>query len=73
MLSKFFSQDIRAAYDEVLHWYKNIFPVPWDNTGKRFVNELSRLFKVFAEATALEEIALEIGGDSPSSCCCGHA
>jgi hypothetical protein len=53
-----FSQSVNAAYSEIVHWKRNIFPVPLGRVGKRFVTELSRLFRAYAEASALESIAL---------------
>ena len=32
------------AYDEVVHWKKNVFVVFFGRVGKEFVQELSRLF-----------------------------
>ena len=47
-----------TAYAEVLHWKGNLFPIPHGNSGKRFVRELSRLFRAFGEDTSIECIAL---------------
>ena len=44
-----FSQAIHAAYAE---WKRNLFPVPFGSSGKRFVKEMSCLFRVFAESSA---------------------
>ena len=46
------------AYSEVVHWEKNAFTVPFDNTGEEFVLQLSRLLRAYADGTALESIAL---------------
>lgn len=40
------SQSVMAAYNEVLHWRKNFFPVLYGSVGKRFVSEMSRLYRV---------------------------
>ena len=49
---------IDQAYQEVVHWRKNVFQVPWGTSGKQFVSELVRLFQAHAEATALESVAI---------------
>ncbi len=50
---------LAAAYAEVVHWKKNLFPVPRGSSGKKFVMELSRLFRGYAEQSALESVALQ--------------
>ncbi len=35
-----------------------MFQVPFGKVGKKFVQELSRLFRAYAEGSALESIAL---------------
>ena len=54
-----FSHSLEAAYAEVVHWKPNTFPIPFGNAGKKFTQELSRLFRAYAEGTALESIALK--------------
>ncbi len=54
-----FLHAIEAAYAEVTGWRRNLFRVPSGKHGKAFVSELSRLFRSFAEATALESVALK--------------
>ena len=54
-----FTNSLSAAYAEVVHWRKNLFPVPLGSSGKRFVQELSRLFRAYAEQSALESVALQ--------------
>ena len=53
-----FIHSLTTAYSEVTHWRKNHFTVPLGNIGKKFVGELSRLFRAFAEQSALESVAL---------------
>ena len=50
---------IEKAYDEVVHWKMNLFPVPFGKAGKQFVSELARLYRAFAEGSALESISLK--------------
>ena len=53
-----FTNSLNAAYTEIVKWKPNIFPVPLGNVGKKFVQELSRLFRAYAEGSALESVAL---------------
>jgi len=52
-------QSLNEAYAEVVHWRSNTFKVPFGNAGKGFVAELSRLYKAYADGSALEAIALK--------------
>ena len=52
-----FIQFISSAYSEVVHW--DTFIVPYGNAGKKFVNELSTLYRAYAEGTALECVAMK--------------
>ena len=54
-----FAHVIHSAYSEVVHWRRNVFLVPSGKTGKAFVVELSKLLNAFAQASALESVALE--------------
>ena len=54
-----FTQVIEAAYAETVTWRRNLFNIPSGKNGKAFVSELARLFRSFAEATALELVALK--------------
>ena len=54
-----FRHSLDACYAEVVHWRKNSFKVPAGNAGKYFVQELSRLFKAFAEKSSLETVAFK--------------
>ena len=49
---------IQSCYEEVVHWRRNIFKVPTGKAGNQFVRELSRLFRGYAEGSALESISL---------------
>ncbi len=50
---------ISTAYDEVVCWRRNNFPVPTSKAGTAFIPELSGLFRAYAEGTALECVALK--------------
>ena len=54
-----FSNSLNRAYDEAIHWKMDLFRVPYGKAGKAFVSELARLFRSFAEGTALESVALK--------------
>ena len=47
-----------SAYEQVVHWRRNVFLIPFGKPGKLFVKELARLYQAFAEDTALSSIAL---------------
>ena len=50
---------VEKAYDEVVHFKMNLFRVPFGKAGKQFVSELARLYRAFAEGSALESISLK--------------
>ena len=54
-----FSQLVSSAYEKVVHWRHNIFLIPSGKAGKAFVRELARLYQAYADASALECIALK--------------
>ena len=54
-----FMHSVTAAYAEVVHWRRNTFSVPYGSAGKKFVSELSKLYRAYAEGSALEPIALK--------------
>ena len=54
-----FTHALNAAYAEAVHWRKNNFAIPYGNHGKQFVLVISRLFRAYAEVSALESIALK--------------
>ena len=59
------TQDINNAYDEIVHWRRNVFKIPSGKAGKSFVRELTRLFKAYAECSSLEGIALKAAMSLP--------
>ena len=52
------TQQLCLVYSEIVHWKKNLFYVPSGSAGKSFVWELARLFRSFAENTALEPVSM---------------
>ena len=61
-----FVRSITNAYNEVVHWRRNIFKVPSGRAGKSFVRELVRLFNAYAESNTLESIAVTAAMTLPS-------
>ncbi len=57
--SESFVQAVTAAHSEVVHWRRNVFAVPSGKAGKAFVSELARLYRAYAEGSALELITLK--------------
>ena len=56
--SKSVCKVLMTTYDEIVHWRKNCFKIPSGNAGKSLVDELSRLYSAFADASAMECVAL---------------
>ena len=54
-ITRYFSD----AYSELVHWRRNVFSIPSGKCGKEFISETARLLRAYAEATALESIALK--------------
>ena len=61
-----FTQAVTAAYAEVVHWRQNLFLTPSGQAGKKFTAELARMYRAYAECTALEPIALKAAMVMPS-------
>ena len=51
---KAFCDMIDEAYDDIVHWKRNIFLLPSGAAGKSFIQEITRLLLAFAEGSALE-------------------
>ena len=54
-----FDKLLDTTYDEVVHWRRNCFSVPFGKAGRDFVSELSRLYLVYGSASTLEAVALK--------------
>lgn len=52
-----FTNLLSSAYDEIVQWRRNLFTLPFGNCGRAFVAEMARLFRAFAERSALESIS----------------
>ena len=56
--SETFTISISSAYAEIVNWKRNFFAVPRGRSGKIFIGELARLYRAYAEGTAMEGVAL---------------
>ena len=61
-----FTKVIEDAYNQIVHWKPNIFRIPSGSSGKKFVSELAQLFQAFADASALESVALKAAMTLPA-------
>ena len=50
---------MNECYEKAVHWIPNLFSLPSGKQGRLFVKELSRLFYLYAEDSAMECIALK--------------
>jgi len=48
-----------TIYSKVVHWKKYAFMLPFGKADLKFVSELARLFNAFAQASALEAVAMK--------------
>lgn len=51
--------EISKAYEEVVHWCRNVFKIPSGGQGKAFVQEMASLFQSYVDASAREKVALK--------------
>lgn len=54
-----FCARINDAYEEIVHWKRNVFLIPSGRSGKSFVQELARLYQSYADASPLDCISLK--------------
>ena len=54
-----YQKDLEEAYEQIVYWRKNVFMVPTGASGKKFVNEITRLFDQWTNDTPLKSIALK--------------
>ena len=50
---------IDTAYNDIIHWKRNLFLLPSGAAGKSFIQEITRLLQAFANGSQLESIALK--------------
>ena len=51
--------EISKVYEEVVHWRRNVFKIPFGGQGKAFVQEMASLFQSYTDASAREKVALK--------------
>ena len=54
-----FRSVLNIIYDETVHWSRNLFKIPSGKAGTAFVREVSRMFRAFADSSALESVAMK--------------
>ena len=54
-----FSHAVRSADVEIAHWGRKVFSVPSGKAGKRFVRAITTLLSSYAQATAMESVAMD--------------
>ena len=54
-----FCEMIDTAYNDIIHWKRNIFLLPSGASGKSFIQEITRLLQAFANGSQMESIALK--------------
>ena len=54
-----FSCALNGIHDETVHWKRNLFNVPSGKVGTAFVRELSKMFRVYTDRSALESVAMK--------------
>ena len=52
-------KSFQEAYSTIVHWRSYLFTIPLGASGKKFVEETTRLATAFAERSALESVALQ--------------
>ena len=52
-----FADAIGGAYEQVIHWRRNLFNVPYGAAGADFIDEVSALLRGFADGNRLRAIA----------------
>ena len=51
--------EIGKAYEEVVHWWGNLFKIPSGGLGKAFLQDMASLFQSYADASAREKVAVK--------------
>ena len=54
-----FHEELNTAYAEVITWKKNFFMLPRGESGKEFINEVTRLINLFNENSNFSQQALD--------------
>ena len=51
---------INRCYSKAVHWIPNLFMIPYRKQGKLFIKELTHLFRLYSEDSAMECITLKV-------------
>ena len=54
-----FEKDLNSAYEKIVHWKKNLFMLPSGASGKKYVEEVTRLMKLWIQDTPLKSVSLK--------------
>ena len=54
-----YQKDLEEVYEQIVYWRKNAFMVPTGASGRKFINEITRLFDQWTNDTPLKSIALK--------------
>jgi hypothetical protein len=54
-----FACSINRSYEVIVHWRRNLFKIPSGKAGKAFIRELTRMFRAYADGSALESVAMK--------------
>jgi hypothetical protein len=57
-----FEMSLNQAYEEVVHWRKNVFEIPHGHVGEAFIKETARLFNEYAIGSPLEKVCMKCIG-----------
>ena len=54
-----FEIDLPDAYENIVHWKRNLFMMPSCAAGKKYIEEIARLLKLWFQDSSLKTIALK--------------
>ena len=54
-----FEKDLSDAYEKIVHWKRNLFMIPSGVVGKKYIEEITRLLKLWIHDSPLKSIALK--------------
>ena len=57
---KVFEKDLPDAYDKIVHWKRNLFMMPSGMVGKKYIDEVTHLLKLWIQDSPLKSIALKV-------------
>ena len=58
MAGSTFGKDLNNAYEKIVKWKKNLFMLSSGAAGKKYVEEVTRLMKLWIKDTSLKSISL---------------